>query len=309
MESPLKQMIENMEEKLSREYGELEQVNRRMLMPILENLGTVKETAPLSEEELKALGKNGGILAVDGSNNRFGGAKPHYVDFYQSVALCTGAPQEKIFRQDFRSPLFDDGETNPLAELEVEAALEGLQRFHPPVVFMDGSLIRFSIEANMLWKELHQECLEQNILLVGIIEDVKTKIVGEALKDTGALKRDYYDRELLFGMFSYGEALYLKENSIGKAREGLSSLFIRSSLAPQIIGLDLLSEQKEQREYAARLVLALTGKHSRGIPHLMDMVDVETRIGDKALEMILKESVRPEIFQRLLNPIRNEREF
>jgi len=42
---------------------------------------------------------------------------------------------------------------------------------------------------------------------------------------------------------------------------------------------------------------------------IMDMGDVEARIGDEALEKILKESVSPSIFERLLNPIRNKRSY
>lgn len=298
-----------MENKLRAEYEPLEALRRESLRAFLKELGELSQIRPLTKEELQEIGENGGICVSDGSNNRFGGAKPHYVDFYQSVAFITGKNKDKKVAREILSPLFDQEEQNPLAAMEIRVVLEILEEKRPVAVMLDGSLIRFAIEASKPWEELKSICIEKKIPLIGVIEDIKTKKIGESFKARGVLERVYYDREILFGNLEYGEALLLQSNSTGKSKEGLSSLFLKSSYSPNPIGIDLPEEQESFREWAAALVISLSSKRGRGIPMIMDMVDVEARIGDEALEKILKESVSPSIFERLLNPIRNKRSY
>ena len=94
---------------------------------------------------------------------------------------------------------------------------------------MDGSLIRYDIECYDRWQELREECEEKNIILIGVIKDIKTYIIGDLLVKNGLLsKRElFYDRELLYGLLEYGEIIEISAG-VTKAQEGFASLFMRS---------------------------------------------------------------------------------
>ena len=137
-----------MENKLRAEYEPLEALRRESLRAFLKELGELSQIRPLTKEELREIGENGGICVSDGSNNRFGGVKPHYVDFYQSVAFITGKNKDKKVVREILSPLFDQEEQNPLAAMEIRVVLEILEEKRPVAVMLDGSLIRFAIKAS-----------------------------------------------------------------------------------------------------------------------------------------------------------------
>src|SRR5699024_1541925 len=107
---------------------------------------------------LKEYEAKGGIVGVDGSNNRMGGAFPHYVEIYQALASSTRMRDKPIFMTDLYSPLYPvENEENPLEDtdgiveekrnillsnLEVEVALESIETHKPYAILMDGGLIR-----------------------------------------------------------------------------------------------------------------------------------------------------------------------
>lgn len=112
------------------------------------------------------------------------------------------------------SPLIDklssekakEKEENIMSELEVAVAIESIQKYKPHIIMMDGSLMTYRIKCYEKWKQLKRECIENNILLIGIIEEIKTKEIAQVLKlkdiDIG---QDVYDKEVLFGLLSEGE--------------------------------------------------------------------------------------------------------
>ncbi len=67
-------------------------------------------------------------------------------------------------------------------------------------------------------------------------------------------------------MLEYGEMISIHGEVTKKAKEGFSSLFMRSSKAPTVIGMDILDSQKKYLEEMARLVLTLTPEDGRGVP-------------------------------------------
>ncbi len=79
---------------------------------------------------------------------------------------------------------------------------------------MDGSLIRYDIESYNRWIELRTKCEEKGIILIGVIKDIKTNVIGEALKRDKSLEIEeiFYDRELLYGKLQYGEAIFIYED-------------------------------------------------------------------------------------------------
>ncbi len=96
----------------------------------------------------------------------------------------------------------------------------------------------------------------------------------------------------------YGEAIPPIHKDISKkAKEGFSSLFMRSSKAPTVIGMDILDSQKEYLEEMARLVLSLTPEDGRGVPLWIDIVDAEVRIPNQMIRGLLESNLNREILE------------
>ncbi|GFN35724.1 DNA double-strand break repair nuclease NurA [Tepidimicrobium xylanilyticum] len=322
----LKDKIISLNKLLLEKYKEIFTLDANTLREFIRReVGEIKKVDKLSQEELKNYNKKGGILGVDGSNNRVGGAYPHFVEIYQGLAKSTIYGSKPIYKTDFYSPLcpgngYENGLENPLEEdqsirskklsaIEVEVAIEGVKKLKPYAVIMDGSLIRYDIECHAKWQELKRECEENNIILIGVIKDIKTYIIGDLLVKNNLLstKELFYDRELLYGLLEYGEAIEIQSDVAKKTKEGFASLFMRSSLAPSVIGMDILYSQRQHLEEMARLILTLTPKDGRGVPFWIDIVDNEVRITDQLIKGLLESYLDREILEKLFISERDKR--
>ena len=288
------------------------------------NMMPIKRIKKLSQEELAQYAAKGGILGVDGSNNRIGGAHPHFVEIYQGLAKSTIHKDMPIYKTDFYTPLYSEREDfiledgleaqeairqRKLSTTEVEAAIEGVERFNPYAVIMDGSLIRYHIECFDKWMELREICEHKGIILIGVIKDIKTSIIGELLKGNRSLniKECFHDRELLYGLLEYGEIIPIHPDVTKKTERGLASLFMRSSQAPTVIGMDILDSQKKYLEEMAKLVLSLTPEDGRGVPLWIDIVDREVKIPDQMIKGLLESYLNRGILERLFISERDKR--
>lgn len=291
---------------------------------IANNIGNIIKMKKLDNDHLKICESKGGIVGVDGSVNKLGGSEPHFVEVFQGLAKSTCIDDEPIFKADIYTPLIDDekdevfGEEKKddkeernrlLANIEVEVALESAKEHKPYAILMDGSLIRYYIYSYELWIKLREECEKNNILLVGVIEDIKTSIIGDKL---GELKREVkvkaYDRELLFGLLEYGEMVAIDDDVNSKHQSGYSSVFMRSSISPSVIGMDIIDTQKEYLEEMARLVFTLTPENSRGIPLWLDMVDKEVKISDALMKGLIERYMDKDIYERFFVSERSKRD-
>ncbi|NMA85832.1 MAG: DNA double-strand break repair nuclease NurA, partial [Tissierellia bacterium] len=205
-------------EVLENKYKGLLSMDRDFFRNFLEeNIGPIKKLGKLNKEELHYYLEQGGIVAVDGSSNKMGGAPPHFIEIYQGLAKSTLHKDKPIYKADFYTPLYDqrDGEEESsirrekLSTIEIEAALGAIEELKPYAIIMDGSLIRYDIDSYKKWLELRTKCEEKGIILVGVIKDIKTDIIGEALKNDKSLEINelFYDRELLYGKLEYGEVI------------------------------------------------------------------------------------------------------
>lgn len=294
---------------------------------IEKNVGKIQKLSAFGKEELKKYEEYGGIVGVDGSNNKVGGAAPHYIELYQGLAKSTKHQNKPIIRTDFFTPLYEEVRRNEedsqdmetddgirrrkLAEIELDVALESIDELEPYAILMDGSLIRYDILASKKWELLKDRCEDEGIILVGIIEDIKTSIIGESLKLTEGkeIKDLFYDREMLYGILEYGELINIYDDMTKKSKAGLSSLFLRSSDNPSVIGIDILDSQKKELEDIVRLILAITPRGSRGIPLWLDIVDSEVRIPDKMIRGLLESYMDKSILEVFFVPERDKRTF
>lgn len=290
---------------------------------IEKNIGPIVTMKKLNKSQLALYESKGGIVGVDGSTNKIGGAYPHFVQVFQGLAKSTLINDKPVFKADIYTPLLEDNEENILEEdekahmkkkdrllanIEVEVALESIRNFKPYAILMDGSLIRYSIDAYDTWIQLREECEKRDILLVGVIEDIKTSIIGDRLVENAPkLEVKPYDREMLFGQLDYGEAIIINDDVNNKKDYGYSSLFMRSSLSPTVIGMDIIDSQKQYIEEMGSLVLTLTPENSRGVPLWLDLVDEEVKISDAMIKGLMERYIDRDIYERFFIAERTKR--
>lgn len=324
MSDQLKSKVIDLNQLIKDKYHELLSLDKLGLRKFInQHIGEIKGLEKLDLEALKLYQEKGGIVGVDGSNNKMGGAYPHFVEAYQAMAKSTCHKDKSVVLADIYSPLYPEKEDSPLedkeaiieekknirlANLEVEAALESIKEFGPSAIFMDGGLIRYNIYAYDKWMKLRETCQEEGIILVGVIKDIKTSIIGDKMGEVNPKLNDsFYDREILFGLLNYGEIIIIKDQVNKKLEEGYSSAFIKSSLAPTVIGLDIIDSQKAYMEEMARLVFTLTPENSRGVPLWLDIVDKEVKISDEIMKSLLERYLDRDIYERFFISERDKR--
>ncbi|HLS53156.1 MAG TPA: DNA double-strand break repair nuclease NurA [Tissierellaceae bacterium] len=320
----LKERVTDLNQVLKTKYDQVLNLNKSNLRRFIkENIGTIKSMEKLDNKHLALYEAKGGIVGVDGSNNRIGGAYPHFVEAYQGLAKSTLHKNEPLILADIYSPLNPEQEENPLeddeniveetrniklATIEVEVALASIERFRPYAIMMDGGLIRYNIYAYDRWMELRNKCEDEGILLIGVIKDIKTSIIGDKMRELNPNMEEYfYDKELLFGQLSYGELILIDDQVNKKSPEGYASAFLRSSLAPNVIGMDILDSQKQHMEEMARLVFTLTPENSRGVPLWLDMIDKEVKISDEIMKALMERYMDRGIYERFFVSERDRR--
>lgn len=318
----IKEELEKINEDIIKKYGKVLNLNREEFRNfVTDKIGSIRKVDKATSEELTKYRELGGILGVDGSVNKKGSSYPHYIEVYKGLAKSTGN-QKDTSKVKVYSPILESNIDNPLedteenldkrdmilATLEIEVALEAIEKNKPYAILMDGSLIRYSIYAKDLWEELRYKCEEENILLLGVIEEIKTDIIGRKLYEEELIDDIIYDKEVLYGKLDYGEMIRI-DDSINKKFEKaeISSIFIRSSKTPVVIGMDIIDIQRSRLEEMASLVLALTPETSRGIPLWLDIVDREVKISHEMLDAYLTRYLDPEIYDRFFVEMRSRR--
>ncbi|OLR64328.1 DNA double-strand break repair nuclease NurA [Peptoniphilus porci] len=251
-------------------------------------------------------------VGVDGSNNRAGGAFPHFIEIFQGLAKSTDG--NEVYKTNVYTPTlnsnYDDKNLSQklLATIEIETAIEYIDKYDFDYLMMDGGFIRYKINCLELFKELRECCERKNIILFGVIKDIKTNVIARSLE----LDESIYDREILFNRLNIGEAILIK-NEINKKfikdgmGEGFSSAFMRTSRFPGAIGVDILDTQEDYLMEICNLIYTLTPMSSRGVPLWLDIVDKDVKITDEILEMLLEEYLDRDVYERFFISERDKR--
>jgi hypothetical protein len=275
-----------------------ERAQRRHL---LQKVGQLRLMSRLSNEELSQRFVGQILVGVDGSINSFGGQFPYYLDLIRALAKPTRGESIVLKRLHCPMPPDDpeDVETagrvdqdlrqRLLAELEVQAAAAAIDAYRPAVVLHDGPLVRFGMRAREAFIGLSGKAINSNVLLVGCIENIESKVISTVLGDQAPPGwRDRYDRDLLWGTLDYGEVLEVAVPAKGSAmREtaggeekgfAIRTWFMRTSLDPGVVGLDLLDVQADAISPLVDYLFTLSPPDGRGIPIWLDLVDREVRL-------------------------------
>jgi len=326
----LKNSLINTNQELQQKYsrqGDLNSINLRN--EIKRRIGRIIKLERLSKDKLKSWLGEKVIVGVDGSVNKIGSNYPHYL--YLLQALAKNTEKEDIIKNDLFCPLVSNSKEeilefkdkqqdrgvrvseqeaasririSKLATLELEVAIKAIKEWKPKLIMLDGSLIRYRIESEEKWEELKKLAIREEVLLLGVIEEIGTQEISKQLIEGSGREvqpdslelnklKDYYDRELLFGLLEAGEMLALEFKS------GLKTAFMRTSRDPQVIGIDLLEEQDSNLRSMANLVYTLTPEAGRGIPIWLDIVDHEVRISDQMMESLVDAYLDSDLKRRL----------
>jgi len=308
--------------------SELERLNRRFVEAygderlgsreerralLTSRVGQLRPLRRLAGAELQSFLGGRPLVGVDGSLNTFGGQYPHYVDFLR--ALAKPSVGEPVVRKAIHSPIpgEEDAETarrndqevrqQKLAALEVAAATGIAERAEtaPALILMDGPLVRFDMRARESFFALREVAERKNIMLTGCIENIESRVISTLLGEHAPPAwRNRYDSDLLWDTLEVGEVLEVSHPVKGSAYQDgeqekaapIRTWFMRSSLDPAVIGLEMLEDQVSDMGRVADYLYTLTPPDGRGIPIWLDIVDREVRLTQVELDA----------YVQLLNP-------
>lgn len=306
---------------------------KEVLRDKLSEIGTFKKIERLTGEELEHLSNGKGAVGVDGSCITFGTSMLNQMFICQALAKCTNAESgdDGLFETDILTPLSNgftthsDMETSALfsrqmAVMENTAALKAIAKYNPFTVLFDGGFWRLSEASRKMksniWSSFKQQALANNVIPVGVIEDVGTFNLADLirLENEKGVPLKIMDSELLFNVLEVDEVLILKEPYspalLFEEEEGekYMKVFARFSQDPLPIACDFLSEQTEVIEQMLRFLYTITPKNGRGIPYWIDIVDQEVKITRQGAQALVDTFLQADVKEKMFNGKRNKRD-
>ena len=281
---------------------------------ITNEIGKIKVYDRFSVDKLKEIKQYGCICVVDGSVNRIGANYPNYVEFFQSMALLS-SDQEPLVKADILCPLVDEFSERyqfqiskqTLCATELVVAIEAVKKHDIKILMMDGTLMRYCLEAEDLYNDLVELCDEKGVILVGVVEEISTKIIMNTFQENGVDVGMLFDREALFNVLDMNEGFVVNEHKSRKKEYDIEQAFIRTSKDPCVIAIDIPSQNMDDFDEIISFVLTLSDENTRGVPFLLDLVDKKTRIDNKQAEILAKKYLDTEMYQSIFRSQRSKR--
>lgn len=281
---------------------------------ITNEIGKIKVYDRFSVDKLKEIKQDGCICVVDGSVNRIGANYPNYVEFFQSMALLS-SDQEPLVKADILCPLVDEFSERDqfqiskekLCATELAVAIEAVSNHDVKILIMDGTLMRYALEAENLYNKLVKICDKKRVLLVGVVEEISTKIIMNTFHENGKNVGMLFDREALFNVLDMNEGFVVKEHKSRKEEYNIEQAFIRTSKDPCVIAIDIPSQNMGKFDEIISFVLTMSDENTRGVPFLLDLVDKKTRIDNKQAEILAKKYLDTEMYQSIFRSQRSKR--
>ncbi len=299
-----------------------------------EKIGTLQKRAPLKIDALRALADGRPLIGVDGSVHSYGTVFPHIIYCFRALASASTLSVEKgISRVDLFYPEMADhrreieeiisqaaagGEElaletaaaravrQRLAVLEVQVAMEAVNKYQPFAVLFDGGFLRYGGLAPAQWQEYRELSLAKDVVSIGIIEEIGTFDLARKVS-AGFPEASPFscDRELLFGILKKGEWLAVKEDL--EFKKTYYTCFARPGYYPGAVAYDFFQEQTRRAAEFVPLLFGLTPQGGRGIPQWLDQVDAAVRITRGEMELLLASGLDRELRERLFVSQRERR--
>lgn len=302
--------MKSLNEKFKYKLKHIDNINKKSIRNNLIKHGKIIQLERLEKSDLS---KFKPMACVDGSVNRFGGTYPHYIDIFQGLGKVSEGKFKSVFKSFVNSPMFyptseteDDMRTRLLAKIEVDTALEVIDKNNIKFLLMDGNLIRYQIQVPEGFELLKQKCEENNIILAGFIKESKTNSLYSLFYGENS-EISIFDKDLLYGVLNIGESFILSDELNKKINQGFNSILLRISNYPGISGIEVLNSQKDYLIEISNICFSLTSKMSRGVPLIIDIVDKEVKIDDKLAEELIKSYIDQEIIERFFRSERSMR--
>lgn len=281
---------------------------------ITNEIGNFKVYDRFDVNKLKEIKESGSICVVDGSVNRIGANYPNYVEFFQSMALLS-SDQEPLVKADILCPLVDEFSERDqfqiskekLCATELAVAIEAVSHHDIKILMMDGTLMRYSLEAEDLYEDLVKLCDIKGVLLVGVVEEISTKIIMTTFNENGKNVGMLFDREALFNVLDMNEGFVVEDHKSRKEEYNIEQAFIRTSKDPCVIAIDIPSQNMNDFDEIISFVLTMSDENTRGVPFLLDLVDKKTRIDNKQAEILAKKYLDTEMYQSIFRSQRSKR--
>lgn len=281
---------------------------------ITNEIGKIKIYDRFSVNKLKEIKQDGCICVVDGSVNRIGANYPNYVEFFQSMALL-GSDKEPLVKADILCPLVDGFSERDqfqiskekLCATELAVAIEAVSNHNIKILMMDGTLMRYALEAEDLYEDLVKLCYEKHVILVGVVEEISTKIIMNTFHENGKNVGMLFDREALFNVLYMNEGFVVENHKSRKEEYNIEQAFIRTSKDPCVIAVDIPSQNMNDFDEIISFVLTMSDENTRGVPFLLDLVDKKTRIDNKQAEILAKKYLDTEMYQSIFRSQRSKR--
>ena len=281
---------------------------------ITNEIGKIKIYDRFSVDKLKEIKQDGCICVVDGSVNRVGANYPNYVEFFQSMALLS-SDKEPLVKADILCPLVDEFSERDqfqiskekLCATELAVAIEAVSNHDVKILMMDGTLMRYALEAEGLYEALVELCDEKGVILVGVVEEISTKIIMNTFHENGKNVGMLFDREALFNLLDMNEGFVVKKYKSRKEEYNIEQAFIRTSKDPCVIAIDIPSQNMGKFDEIISFVLTMSDENTRGVPFLLDLVDKKTRIDNKQAEILAKKYLDTEMYQSIFRSQRSKR--
>lgn len=281
---------------------------------ITNEIGKIKIYDRFDVNKLKEIKESGSICVVDGSVNRIGANYPNYVEFFQSMALL-GSDKEPLVKADILCPLVDGFSERDqfqiskekLCATELEVAIEAVKNHGIKILMMDGTLMRYALEAEDLYEDLVKLCYEKHVILVGVVEEISTKIIMNTFHENGKNVGMLFDREALFNVLDMNEGFVVENHKSRKEEYNIEQAFIRTSKDPCVIAVDIPSQNMNDFDEIISFVLTMSDENTRGVPFLLDLVDKKTRIDNKQAEILAKKYLDTEMYQSIFRSQRSKR--
>ncbi|WP_157729410.1 DNA double-strand break repair nuclease NurA [Tumebacillus algifaecis] len=198
-----------------------------------------------------------------------------------------------------------------LVELELQVAIDAIDRFRPFLMLMDGGFSRLKGKGGERWEQFEEKVTDSDTIVVGVIEEVGSYRLKSRLDDVDERLLNGYirghDREVMFNLLEEGE--WLKTSLERPIKNEFYTVFHRLSDQPQAGACDFLREQAQRVDEVIDFLYTITPRKSRGIPLWLDLVDAEARLTKKQVEMIVRTNLDQEIVESFLRPQRERRDF